>query len=459
MQARELGADVTLLEAKRLGGTSLNEGPGPIRTLARAARMIRDARSWEQFGLRGDAPQLDIAAALDKTRRVADYAHEHKRLADALVSHGIDLVQDAGPARFVDAHTVRIPSGGTFSAEAVVVAVGGHPGRLPIPGAELALTNDHLRDLTAVPGSVAVIGGADTGCQLASILGDFGSDVTLFEGSSRLVPRADEDVSEALVASFRGRGITVLTATFVERLERTPTGVAIHYRSGDERARRDVDAAFFAVGWPGNADALGAEAVGITTARGYVQVGRDLRSSLPHVFAAGDANGISMLVPSARHEGRIAAENAVLGTHRQFDHEIVPTGSFTDPEYGSVGLTEADARERYDCVVAVVRYDDLVRPVVDARPEGFCKLIVERHRRYILGAHVLGEYSAEVIQMVAACMAANMRVEQVAELQPAFPTFTEAVGMAALKVVRQLGVGSWAPAWSDLHPASVAGSG
>ena len=101
----------------------------------------------------------------------------------------------------------------------------------------------------------------------------------------------------------------------------------------------------------------------------------------------------------------------------------------------------------------MVRYDDLVRPVVDAHPEGFCKLIVESRRRYVLGAHVLGEYSAEVIQMAAACIAANMRVEQIAELQPAFPTFTEAVGMAALTIVRRLGIAPWAPSWSDLRSA------
>ena len=107
----------------------------------------------------------------------------------------------------------------------------------------------------------------------------------------------------------------------------------------------------------------------------------------------------------------------------------------------------------------MVRYDDLVRPMVGAHPEGFCKLIVESRRRYILGAHVLGEYSAEVIQMAAACMAANMRVEQVAELQPAFPTFTEAVGMSALKIVRRLGIAPWAPSWSDLRPAMLTPEG
>jgi pyruvate/2-oxoglutarate dehydrogenase complex dihydrolipoamide dehydrogenase (E3) component len=141
----------------------------------------------------------------------------------------------------------------------------------------------------------------------------------------------------------------------------------------------------------------------------------------------------------------------VLGTHRTCSHETVPTGSFTDPEFGGVGLTESQATERYDCEIAVMRYDDLVRPVADGHPDGFCKLIVERQHRHLVGAHVVGDYSAEVIQMAAACMAANMRIEQIAELHAAFPTYTEAVVMAAQKIVRQLGVAPMAPSWSDLR--------
>jgi pyruvate/2-oxoglutarate dehydrogenase complex dihydrolipoamide dehydrogenase (E3) component len=135
----------------------------------------------------------------------------------------------------------------------------------------------------------------------------------------------------------------------------------------------------------------------------------------------------------------------------------VPTGSFTDPEYASVGLTEAHARERYDCAVAVVGYDHLLRAVIDGHAEGFCKLIVEQRNRHILGAHVLGEYSAEVIQVAAVAMAANLRVEQLAELQLAFPTFTEALGMAAQQLVRELGVARMPPSPSDLAPASQPG--
>ncbi len=450
MQARELGAEVTLLEADRVGGTSINKGPAPVRTLARTARLMRDARSWDRFGLRGELPRLDIAAALANSDGVANYAHDRKRLADFLRSQGIDVIDGAGPAAFGDAHTVSVRDGRTFEGDAVVVAVGGHPAKLPVPGADLALTYGDIRDLEHLPSSLAVVGGADTGCQLASILADFGASVTVVEASPGLVPRADRDISTALADSFVARGIALLMSTRVEMLEKSPAGLTVHYRSGTKKAQLDVEAVFFAVGWPGNAGSLGASAVGIETKGGYVVVGEDLRSSVPHIFAVGDINGLSMLVPSARFQGRVAAENAVLGTRRHFANDVVPTGSFTDPEYGSVGLTEDQAREHYDCEVAVVRYDNLVRPVADGHPEGFCKLIVERHRRYILGAHVLGEYSAEVIQMVAACMMANLRIEQVAEMQPAYPTFTEAVSMVAQQIARRLGVAAWAPGWSDL---------
>jgi pyruvate/2-oxoglutarate dehydrogenase complex dihydrolipoamide dehydrogenase (E3) component len=455
LQARELGAEVTLIEARSVGGTSLNHGPAPVRTLARAARLLRDTKSWERLGLRGASPLLDIDAALASARRLADYIHDHQRMGDALRRCGVDLVDGVGPAVFVDPHAVRIPDGREFSGDAVVVAVGGHPGRLPIPGVELALTYEDLRELTALPATAAVVGGADTGCQLASILADFGVDITLIEAAPRIVAHADEDVSEALAQSFGEREIAVLTSTRLERLERTPTGMAAHYRSSTEQASLDVDAVFLAVGWPGNADTLGAAEVGIDTERGYVKVDDALRSSVPRVLAAGDVNGISMLVPSARHEGRVAAENAVLGTRRQFTQELVPTGSFTDPEYGGVGLTEAEAQERYDCEVAVARYEHLVRPVIDDHPRGFCKLIVERHRRYILGAHVLGEYSAEVIQTVSACMAANLRIEQIAELVPAFPTFTEAITVAAQMIVRQMGIAPGVPTWGELLAADT----
>ena len=453
LHAVQLGAEVTLLEKGRVGGTALNTGPAPVRTLARAARLVRDWSSWESFGLRGPRPEVDLASTLANADRVARYAYEHRRAAEHIRAQGVDLVENAGDVRFTDANTLAAPDGRCWSADRVVIAVGGRAGRLPIPGADLGLTYGDLRSLVQLPERVCVVGGADTGCQLASILADFGCRVWLLEVAPRIVPRADRDVSVALERAFTERGITVLTGASVDRLETVGGGLEVSYRRVGDEAILSVDAVFFAVGWPANADLLDVTTVGIEVDRGYVVVDEHLRTNLPHIFAAGDVNGHSMLVGSAIYEGRIAAENAVvLGTRRRVVHDVVPVGSFTDPEYASVGLTEEEARARCECVVALARYEDLLRPVADGQPDGFCKLIVETEHRRIIGAHVLGEYSAEVIQMVATSMAAGMRIEDVAELQFAFPTFTEAVGHAAQMIVRDLGIRPMPQLWSSLTP-------
>jgi dihydrolipoamide dehydrogenase len=345
---------------------------------------------------------------------------------------------------------VAVPDGRVWTADRIVIAVGGRAGRLPIPGAELGLTFEDIRHLRRLPERVCVIGAADTGCQLASILADFGCRVCLVEYAPRIVPRADEDVSAGLNEAFRARGIDVITGARAERLDRVERGIRVVFTAGGETSTREVDAVFFAVGWPGNADRLDAAAAGVAIENGYVVVDEYQRTSVDHIFAAGDVDGDSMLVASARLEGRVAGENAVLGARRTVTHEIVPVGSFTDPEYASVGLTEAEGRRRYDCAVAVARYENLLRPVADGQPEGFCKLIIETVGRKIIGAHVLGEYSAEVVQVIAACMSAGMRVEEVAEMAFAFPTFTEGVQQAAQILVHQLGVEVMPAPWSSL---------
>ncbi len=156
------------------------------------------------------------------------------------------------------------------------------------------------------------------------------------------------------------------------------------------------------------------------------------------MLVAGDANGVSMLVQSAIHQARVAARNAAADTDEAYHPRAIATGSFTEPEYGSVGLTESEAREGHDCLVEVVDYTALPRAVMDGRTDGFCKIIVDARTQKLLGAHVLGSYSAEVIQVAATCMAAGMTVRDIAALELAFPTFTEALGMAAQRMSRTL---------------------
>lgn len=450
LQARELGAEVTLLEADQAGGTSLNRGPAPVRTLARAARLMRDWSSWARFGLQGGAPTPNLPALLANSARVARYAHEKKDLAGHVRHQGIDLIEGLGPVCFTDPHTLRARDARSWYADRIILAVGGVPARLPVPGAAVALTYNDIHSLAELPGRAAVVGGADTGCQIASILADLGATVEVFEAGPSLVPSADTSISTDLRRAFERKGIRVHTQTLVEELQRRDEQIGVCYRRGSAGARTDVDAVFFAVGWTGNIDELGLETAGVRAERHAIPVDGYLRTNVEHIFAVGDVNGRSMLVQTARLEGRVAALNAVEGPTRQAVYDVVPSASFTDPEYGGVGLTEAQAAADYDIVVGVARYDDLIRPVADGRPDGFCKLIVDRGRHIVLGAHVIGEYSAEIVQMVAACMAANMHVEQIAELQLAYPTFTEAVSMAAQKACRRLGIGRFPQVWSYL---------
>jgi pyruvate/2-oxoglutarate dehydrogenase complex dihydrolipoamide dehydrogenase (E3) component len=461
LQARELGADVALLEADEVGGTTLNRGPAPVRTLARAARLARDWSSWDRFGLRGPAPEPDLPAILGRSAEVARYARDAKHLAAYLRGYGIELAEHTGPVSFTDPHTLRARDGRMWTGDRVVLAVGGYAAPLPVPGAELALTYNDIPSLTSLPADAAVIGGADTGCQIASILADFGVRVTIFEAAASLIATADPAVSAGLAQAYQTRGITVRTSTRVAALERQGARVMVRYtgagaekaeKNGDSGGSEVFDAVFTAIGWPANTAGLALGAAGVQDGLSAIPVDACLRTNVPHIFAAGDVNGHAKLVQVARAEGRIAARNALGGPHSKASYRVVPSGSFTDPEYGQVGLTEPVAARGHDIVAATADYRDLLRPVADGRPDGFCKLIADRRDHTILGGHVLGEYSAEIIQVIATAMTANMTVEQVAVIPFAFPTVTEAVGMAAQMICRELDIGQFPQVWGTLAP-------
>ena len=450
LQAQELGAQVALLESDQIGGTSINRGPAPVRTLARAARLARDWSSWAEFGLRGPRPSIDLDAVLANSDRVARHAHDKKDIASFLRNLGIDLDERLGPVRFTDPHTVCAADGRTWRADRIILAVGGHAAPLPVPGGQLALTFDDLRTLKTLPDDVLVIGGADTGCQIASILADLGATVRLLEFGPALLAAADPDVSAALRAAFEGKGMQVSTGTRVTELQSDGDRVTVRFARGSDAQSVQVGAVFAAVGWPANSDDLDLDAAGVIRDGLTIPVDEHLRTNLDHVFVVGDANGRSKLVQTARLEGRVAAWNAVRGPSRRPAYDIVPSGSFTDPEYGAVGLTEPQAAQSHDPAIGVARYDDLLRPVADGHAEGFCKLIVDRADHRVLGAHALGEYAAEAVQVVATAMSARMSVEQLADMQFAFPTYTEAISMAAQKVCRAIGTGHFPAAWSYL---------
>jgi pyruvate/2-oxoglutarate dehydrogenase complex dihydrolipoamide dehydrogenase (E3) component len=437
-----------LLEAAEIGGTSLNRGPAPVRTLARAARLVRDWSSWAAFGLEGAPPVPDLHAVLANSARVARHAHDKKDITGQLRSQGVEVIDQLGAVWFAGPHELCAADGRRWPADSVVIATGGHAARLSVPGGENALTYDAVRSLEMLPDDVAVVGGADTGCQLASIFADFGVTVRMLEATPQLLPGADASVSAGLRHAFEARGMRIHTDSRVLALGTDGQRIVVSFSQDGAQRQLSVAAVFAAIGWPANIDELDLEAAGVLAKPHAIPVDAYLRTNVAHLFAVGDVNGQSKLVQSARLEGRVAAWNAINGPTRTATHDVMPSGSFTDPEYGAVGMTEAAAARHHDIVVGIADYDDLLRPVADGQPDGFCKLIVDRREHRILGAHVLGEYSAETVQVVATAMSAGMSIERLAEMPFAFPTFTEGVSMAAQKVCRELGVGRFPMTWS-----------
>ena len=432
LRAAELGAKVVVLEADRVGGTCVNTGCVPTRVLAKTARLIREARSADDYGIGVGAPRIDWAATVARVHERVDAVRSIKREAERFTQAGVTLIQE-GRARFEGERTLVLDSGRRVTADSILICVGGHSRRLPIPGAELATVPEDVLSLPDLPGRVAVIGAGNTGAQLVTVFRSFGSAVTLLDVAPRVLMTSDASISELVASSLVEHGVDVRTGIeTVESLERLEDGSIRLTWAKDGRQAADFDVVIMATGWPADIDDLGLENAGVDRERSFIPTDRYFRTNVPHIFAIGDANGRDLLVQGAQSEGEAAAENAVLGANRRTPHHLLPAGGFTDPDYAGVGLTEQEARERdAACVVATVDYADLDRAVIDDRERGFLKLIADRRRELILGAHAVGENAVEVIQSVTTAMAAGIDVSTLAGVRFAYPTYSAVIGMAA----------------------------
>ena len=438
-RAADLGAKATLITRSEFGGTAANDGPVPVRTLAHAARLIRNARELGRYGISVSEPVLDYPRLLVRVAEVVNDVRAKSFGRDDVDRLGVTVYEQAGIARFVDPHTIETESGLRLQADKFILCAGGTSRRLPVPGFELTATHSDAWGLTAVPASMLVVGVGATGVQLASIFSAFGSRVALFQAGPRILASEDADVSAEVAAAFRASGIVVRESFgTIESFEPAPSGVRMVFSNNGARDSAEAEIAVVAVGWVADTAGLNLAAAGVEAdARGYVRVDPFLRTSAEHVFAAGDITGRLMLVPQAIHDGYVAATNAVRGPSTLGD-QVSPVGSFTDPEYAQVGMTEEQARARHDVVVAVVRFDETTRTIIDGRTAGFCKLIADRATCTIMGCHVVGERAVEIVQVVAIAMSAGMKVDDLARVPLSFPTYAGIVARAAYDAAKLL---------------------
>jgi dihydrolipoamide dehydrogenase len=435
LRAAELGAETTLVTRGEFGGMAANDGPVPVRTLAHAARLLRGARELARHGIDAGEPRLDYGRLLERVRSVVADVRGHSHLRAQAERLGVRLCERAGTLRFTDAHTLASGSGLRLEADRIILCTGGVARRLAVPGAGLTATHSDAWSLTAVPASMLVIGGGMTGLQVASIFHAFGTTVTVFQRGPRILPDEDEDVSREVARQLRAAGIELREGFGeVERFEKSAHGVRMTYA---KEARREIAEAALvveAIGWAADAASLDPAAAGVDLdERGFVKVDEYLATSAPHVFAAGDVTGRSVLVPPAVHDAHAAATNAVRGRVVAPPRQPIPMGGFTDPEYAHVGITEAEARRRHDPVIGVVRLDEVARTIIDGRTAGFCKLIAERATGALLGGHAVGDRAADIVQAVAIAMQGGLTVDDLARQSFAFPTYLGVLSRAAYR--------------------------
>src|SRR5678816_931841 len=290
LRAADLGAETALITRDEFGGMAANDGPVPVRTLAHAARLIRESRQLGRYGIVVGEPVLDYQHLLERVREVVSEVRAHSTFRQQIDSVHVAVHENTGCARFVDPHTVETASGLRLSADKIIVCTGGVSRRLTCPGSELTATHSDAWALTCVPPSMIVIGAGATGAQVASIFNAFGSKVQFFHAGARILPTEDEDVSVAVAAAFRKSGIVVReNFGVIESFEKTANGARMSFSKDGNRESVEASVIVSAIGWAAETAELGLAKANVeTNKRGFICVDEFLQTSARHVFAAGD---------------------------------------------------------------------------------------------------------------------------------------------------------------------------
>jgi len=442
IRAAQLGLKTAVVERqKALGGTCLLVGCIPTKALLEHAHALKVVRRAKEFGVTlADAAAATIDMAQVQTRKDRIVGGLTKGVEFLFKKNKIDWIK--GTARLTGKGGVDVFEGDRQSLRArkeIIVATGSTP--RGVPGVEIdrtrIITSDEAVALREVPKTIVVMGSGAVGVEFASIFSRFGSDVTIVELLPRLVPVEDEAVSAELEKSFRKQGITSHTNAKVTRAKASGDGVDVEIQLADGTAKTiRADYLLVATGRGPVTTGLEAERAGLEMEKGYIKVDAMYRTSVPGISAFGDVITFSGPHPQLAHvssaEGIVAAERIAGAETRAINYDHVPGCTYCDPEIGSVGLTEAEAQARgYDVRIGTFPFGVLGRAKMAGETEGFVKIVAEKKYDELLGVHMIGPRSTELVAEATAALRLEATVEHLIRTIHAHPTFAEAIGEAA----------------------------
>ena len=436
--AAAVKAKVTLIEGHRMGGDCLNYGCVPSKALIRSAKLVRQIREAERFGIKDARGTVDFAAVMQRVHDVIRTIEPHDSV-ERFTGLGVEVLQ--GHARITSPWTVEVALAGggsrTLTTRNIVIAAGASPFVPPIPGLAEAgvLTSDTVWGLKELPRRLLVLGGGPIGSELAQSFACLGSQVTQVEMSERVLVREDPEVSALVAASLRADGVEVLTGHEALRVETDGSGKRLIARHAGREVAIPFDALLCAVGRSPRTSGYGLEELGMPlTPRKTIETDAYLRTHFPNIFAVGDVAGPFQFTHTAAHQAWYAAVNALFGRLRRFkaDYSVIPWTTFTAPEVARVGLSESEAKEK-NIAVEVTRYgfDDLDRSIADGTDHGFVKVLTVPGKDKILGVTIVGEHAGDLLAEYVLAMKHGLGLNKILGTIHTYPTLAEANKYAA----------------------------
>ena len=430
IRAAQVGGKVAVVEKSELGGTCLNRGCIPTKTFLKNTEIIEGIEMSSKRGiiLENEKFTVDMPKVVSLKNEIV------KTLTNGvqglLKSNSIKIFKGVG--KINKDKDVVINGEKVLRTNKIILAGGSKVGSVNIPGIESkrVLTSDDILDLKELPKSLAVIGGGVVGVELGQAYLSFGSEVTVIEMMDRIVPGVDREASETLRKALEKKGMKILTSSKIKEI--IDEGDKLRIKLED---KEDVVAekALLSIGRVPDLEAVGE--LDLEMERGKIKVDKYMETSMEGVYAPGDINGIKMLAHAAFRMGEVAAENAILGNHREIKLETTPSAIYTIPEVGMVGLTEEEAKEKYDINVGKFAFIGNGRALASGDATGFVKVIADKKYGEILGVHIVGQSAAEIINEASSLMAMEITVDEVIKTIHGHPTFSEALFEACADVL------------------------
>ncbi|HBF4490021.1 TPA: dihydrolipoyl dehydrogenase [Clostridioides difficile] len=420
LKAALLGGRVALVEENILGGTCLNRGCIPTKTYIKTAEILEEIDQLSKRGVKVTVDkEQDIKKAIKYKNRVV------KKLTAGvgglLKSRDVDVFNLKASVK--EEHKVILSDGKVLDTENIIIATGSKVRILPIKGIEsnLIITSTEALDLETVPEELVIIGGGVIGCEFAEIFNSRGSKVTIVEMEDRVIPRMDKELSESLKYSLSKKGINVLTKKKVSEFKEEGNNILVCIE-GEEPIKADL--CLYAIGREANLS--GIEDLDIKIDKGSIVVNSKMETSIPSIYAVGDVTGGVMLAHAAFKMGEVAASNA-LGVNKEVDLGALPSCVYTIPEVASVGITEEDARKKYNVKVGKFNFAGNGRALASGQEQGYVKVVADAKYGEILGIHMFGCGVAELINHAASFKALEIPTDEASELIFGHPCTSEAL--------------------------------